>query len=113
MLFISTSGELGRYIQLAACVAIAAMSILTFVFSLLYCWFKRVSFRVEKKDRLVVGLSGLIMGVRWVTYFYAQQMSNVTIDMLSIFMYPVLTAFLEPIILKTKLQKTNLLFDAF
>jgi drug/metabolite transporter (DMT)-like permease len=112
MLFISTSGALGRYIQLSVPVTIASRAILAFVLLLLYCRFKGVSFKIKKVDRPLIILSGLLMGVHWVTYFYALQMSNVAIGMLSIFTYPVLTAFLEPILLKTKFQKIHLLLGA-
>jgi len=112
MLFISTSGALGRYIQLSVPVIIASRAILAFIFLILYCCFKRVSFRVEKKDRPMIALSGLLMGAHWITYFYALQMSNVAIGMLSMFTYPVLTAFLEPILLKTRFQKIHLLLGA-
>lgn len=112
MLFISTSGALGRYIQLSVPVTIASRAILAFVILLLYCRYKKVSFRIEKADRSMVILSGLLMGVHWLTYFYALQMSNVAIGMLSMFTYPVLTAFLEPILLKTKFQKIHLLLGA-
>lgn len=112
MLFISTSGALGRYIQLSVPVTIASRAILAFVILLFYCCFKKISFKVEKADRPMIILSGLLMGVHWVTYFYALQMSNVAIGMLSMFTYPVLTAFLEPILLKTKFQKIHLLLGA-
>lgn len=46
-------------------------------------------------------LAGLFMGIHWVTYFYALQWSNVAIGMLSLFTYPVITAFLEPLFFKT------------
>lgn len=49
------------------------------------------------------------MAAHWVTYFYALQLSNVAIGMLSIFTYPVMTALLEPILLKTKFQASQLL----
>lgn len=52
------------------------------------------------------------MGLHWVTYFYALQWSNVAIGMLSLFTYPVITAFLEPLLLKTKLQWMHLLLGA-
>lgn len=112
MLFISTSGALGRYIELSVPVTIASRAILAFLILLAYCRFKQVSFKIEKADRPMVVLSGLLMGVHWVTYFYALQLSNVAIGMLSMFTYPVLTAFLEPILLKTKFQKIHLLLGA-
>jgi drug/metabolite transporter (DMT)-like permease len=67
---------------------------------------------MEKKDLPMVALSGFLMGLHWLTYFYALQMSNVAIGMLSMFTYPVWTAFLEPVLLKTKFQKIHLLLGA-
>ncbi len=109
MLFISTSGALGRYIQLPVAVTIASRAILGFLFLFIYCRFKGISFKIATSDRPLIVLSGVLMGLHWITYFYALQMSNVAIGMLSMFTYPVLTAFLEPVLLKTKFQKIHLL----
>ena len=109
MLFISTSGALGRYIELPVPITIVSRAILAFFALWLYCKYRRISLKIAGKDRLHVALSGLLMGLHWVTYFYALQLSNVAIGMLSLFTYPILTAFLEPLILKTKFQRVHLL----
>jgi len=109
MLFISTSGALGRYVQLPVPVTIATRGILAFFLLYLFCKWKGISLRVRPKDLGVVLLSGILLGLHWLSYFYALQMSNVAIGMLSLFTYPVLTAFLEPLILKTKFQRIHLL----
>lgn len=112
MVFISTSGALGRYIELPVPVIIVSRAILAFVALLFYCKWKGISLRIEKKDIWIIGLTGLLMAVHWVTYFYALKMSNVAIGMLSLFTYPVITSFLEPLLLKTKFQKIHLLLGA-
>jgi len=112
MLFISTSGALGRYVDLAVPVTIGVRAILAFLLLALYCSLKKISFRIEKKDRFFVFLGGILMGLHWITYFYSLQWSNVAIGMLSLFSYPVITAFLEPILLGTKFQKIHLLLGA-
>ncbi len=109
MLFIATSGALGRYVQLPVPVAIGARAVLAFIALFLYCKWKGFSLKIERKDTLVIFLSGVLMGVHWVAYFYALKLSNVAIGMLSIFTYPVITALLEPILLKTKFQLVHLL----
>lgn len=109
MLFISTSGALGRYVALPVPVTIGTRALLAFVLLVLYCRFKRISFKVEKKDLPMVVLSGVLMGLHWITYFYALQLSSVAIGMLSMFTYPVWTAFFEPFLLKTTFQKIHLL----
>lgn len=112
MLFIGTSGALGRYVALPVPVTIACRGILAFVLLYVFCKWKKISLRVSRKDLPVIVLSGLLMGLHWLTYFYALKWSNVAIGMLSLFTYPVITAFLEPLLLKTKLQWMHLLLGA-
>ncbi|APA66113.1 DMT family transporter [Maribacter sp. 1_2014MBL_MicDiv] len=109
MLFISTSGALGRYVQLPVPVAIGARAILAFIALFLYCKWKGFGLKIDKKDTRVILLSGLLMGTHWIAYFYALKLSNVAIGMLSIFTYPVITALLEPVLLKTKFQLVHIL----
>lgn len=109
MLLVSTSGALGRYIQLAPALTIAARAAIAFIILFGYCKIKGVSLEVSKSHIIPIVLSGLFLGGHWVTYFYSLQWSNVAIGMLSLFTYPILTAFLEPIFLKTQLQRMHLL----
>lgn len=108
MLFISTSGALGRFIALPVPVTIALRALIAILLLYTYCKFKGVSMRLEKRHILPVILSGFLMGLHWLTYFWALKLSNVAIGMISLFTYPILTAFLEPLLLKTKLQKAHL-----
>ncbi len=109
MLFISTSGALGRYVQLPVPVTIATRGVLAFFLLFLFCRWKGISLHIRSGDRFMVFLSGVLMCLHWLTYFYALQMSNVALGMLSLFTYPVITAFLEPLILKTKFQRIHVL----
>jgi len=109
MVLLSTSGPLGRYIELPVAVTIGIRSFLALVLLLLYCRYKGISFGLSSKDRGPIILSGFLMGIHWLAYFVALQKSNVAIGMLSLFTYPVITAFLEPLFLKTKFQKMHLL----
>jgi drug/metabolite transporter (DMT)-like permease len=109
VLMISTSGTLGRYIELPIPLIIVLRALLGGVFLYLFCRWKKLSFKIQKKDRKVVLFSGILMGVHWITYFTSLKLSSVAIGMLSVFTYPVITAFLEPIMLKSKFEKSNLL----
>lgn len=112
MLFISTSGALGRYIDMPVPVTIAFRAILAGIVLFLFCKWKKISFVIASKDRSTIVVGGILMGLHWITYFYALKMSNVAIGMLSLFTYPVITSFLEPIVLKTKFQKMHLVLGA-
>lgn len=109
MVFISTSGALGRYVTLPVPLTIFSRAALAFLALLLYCKYKGVSLKVEKEDSLHIFLSGLLMAVHWITYFYALQLSTVAIGMLSLFTYPIITSFLEPLLLRIQFQKVHLL----
>ncbi|WP_239540698.1 DMT family transporter [Spongiivirga citrea] len=110
MILISTSGALGRYVTLSPPVTIFYRAIIAVGILYVFARFRKLSFKIGSwKDRRTVVISGIFMGLHWVTYFYALQYSNVAIGMLSIFTYPVITTFLEPIILNTKFQPIHLL----
>ena len=109
MILVSTSGALGRHIDLPVPLIIVSRSILAVTFLLLYCRLKGFSFKIAKKDRLAILTSGLFLGLHWLTYFYSLKLSNVAIGMLSLFTYPILTSFLEPILLRTKFLKIHFL----
>ena len=53
-------------------------------------------------------LGGLLMGAHWITYFYALRYSSVAIALLSLFTYPVITAFLEPLLFGIRFNKVHL-----
>lgn len=109
MFFIATSGALGRYVQLPVPVTIAIRAILAFFVLFLFCKWKRISFKVQREDFPIILISGFLMCAHWLAYFYALKLSSVAIGMLSLFTYPVLTAFLEPLMLKSKFQRIHLL----
>lgn len=108
MLFISTSGVLGRYIALPPMVTIGLRAIGAVILLGLFIKWRKFSFTLARKDALVIILSGVLMGAHWVTYFYSLQLSNVAIGMLSLFTFPVMTSLLEPLFFKTSFSKMHL-----
>ena len=109
VLLISTSGTLGRYITLDPFVTITFRAILAGIVLYLFCRFRKFKINIaNKKDLLKVIVGGCLMGIHWVTYFYSLSLSSVAIGMLSIYTYPVITTFLEPLLLKTRFSKMHL-----
>ena len=108
-LLISTSGVLGRYIDLPTPVIIWFRCALGAFFIFIYCNFKKFSFNIKsKRDVPSIVLSSLLLGIHWITYFYALKLSNVALGMLSLFTFPVITALLEPLFLKIKLDRIHI-----
>ena len=110
--FISTSGVLGRYINLPSPITIGLRALLACLVLFLFCKWKKANLHLRGKDRKTIFVSGILLGLHWTTYFYALQLSNVAIGMLSLFTFPVITAILEPIILKTKILKVHLFLSS-
>ncbi|MBC3845979.1 EamA family transporter [Winogradskyella echinorum] len=108
-IFISTSGALGKYINMPTSVIIWWRAILAAIFLLLFCWYKGINLKINYgKDRWTFFIAALLMGAHWITYFYALKLSNVAIGMLSIFTFPVIIALLEPLFSKTKLDPIHI-----
>ena len=110
VLLISTSGVLGRYILMPPPITIWWRCLFAAILLGAFCWYKKIDLNISKsRDWKIIIISGLFFGAHWVTYFYALQLSNVAIGMLSLFTYPVITVLLEPIFFKSKLNIKHVL----
>lgn len=109
-IFISTSGSLGRFIDMPTPVLIWWRSGLAAIFLFLFCKYKKISLKIHTgKDRRVFILASVFMAAHWITYFYALKLSSVAIGMLTLFTFPVITALLEPLFSKVKLDPVHIL----
>lgn len=110
LLLISTSGVLGRTIALSPPITIWSRSILAAVILGLFCWKMGITLKFNiRKNGMSFLLGGFFLGIHWITYFYSLQLSNVAIAMLSLFTFPVITALLEPLFFKIKLDYWQIL----
>jgi drug/metabolite transporter (DMT)-like permease len=64
------------------------------------------------KDYMVALVLGLLMSAHWVTYFAAMQYSTVSVGMIALFTFPVITVLLEPFFERIRLVWQDL-FSAF
>ncbi len=114
MLCISTSGVIGRYITFPPPLTITLRSICALFFLGIICFIQGLSFKINYKEKgFILFITGVLMAIHWITYFYALQWSNVAIAMLSLFTYPMITTLLEPLFLKTPLKKSSLISCVF
>ncbi|MBT8288739.1 MAG: EamA family transporter [Flavobacteriaceae bacterium] len=109
-IFISTSGALGRYIDMPTPVIIWARSILALIVLYVYCRIRGIDLRIySKRDATGFLIGGLFLGAHWITYFYALKWSNVAFGMLSLHTFPVMIVLLEPFFMRTKLDYVHIL----
>jgi len=108
-LLISTSGALGKFIDLPTPVIIWLRCALGTLFLFIFCKYRKLNIKINsKKDIPTVLLGAIFLGTHWVTYFYALKLSNVALGMLSLFTFPVITAFLEPLFTKSKFNPIHI-----
>tara|TARA_B100000809_G_C15136666_1_gene530915 strand:- start:3723 stop:4592 length:870 start_codon:yes stop_codon:yes gene_type:complete len=109
-IFISTSGALGKYIDMPIPVIIWWRSAFAALFLFMYCQFKKGSLKINTgHDKVTFFLSALFLGAHWISYFYALKLSNVAIGMLSLFTFPIITAILEPLFYKVKFDPIHII----
>lgn len=112
MLFSSSSGAFGRYIDLSPPLTIGYRAFIALVLLALYGLIQRHRFQFDLKQHgLIVFLSGILMALHWVLYFYALRWGSVAIGMLSLFTYPVFTSLLEPLFFNIKWQWRHLMMS--
>lgn len=109
----STSGALGRFIDLPTPITIALRTLLAGITLIIFCKWKKFKFQYKKKDAFAILSGAALLGLHWMTYFYSLQLSSVAVGMLSLFTFPAITSILEPLIRKTKLLPFHLVLSGF
>ena len=108
ILVMSTSGVLGKEIDLPVVLIIWSRCLLGAIALFLIRLILNNSCHISRSDRTKMILPTLLMGVHWLAYFYALKLSNVAIGMLTLFTYPLMTSILEPVLLKDSMVKRHL-----
>lgn len=47
---------------------------------------------------------GSLLAIHWITFFHSMQVSSVSVGLISLYAYPVMTVFMEPFVKKTRLD---------
>lgn len=110
ILFLSTSGVLGRLIEMTPTLIIWWRCALATVLMFLFVRIVSLDCRVRQRSHYpIIFLSSFLLAAHWVTYFYSLSLSNIAVAMITLHTYPAMTALLEPLILKTRFQWYHLL----
>lgn len=110
ILVMSSSGTLGRYIDIPPPVIIWFRCLIGALALFIFLKIRKFDLNIGWGSHFwILFASSLLLGLHWITYFYSLQLSNVAIGMLSLFTYPIITTILEPIMLKVKFDYFNLI----
>ena len=108
--FVSLTGLFGKFLTLSPLLIVQGRTIFAFgtLLIALFVMRKNIFFR-DYREWLWLLVSGTILGVHWIAFFEAIQVSTVAIGLLSFASYPLFTTLLEPIFFKEVLRRKNVI----
>ena len=80
-----------------------------FLFIVTLCTREKLSARSIRKSFLLLGISGVMIGLNWILLFEAYNYTTIPIATLCYYMAPIFVILASPLVLKEKLTKTKLL----
>jgi len=97
-LLLAGTGLFAKLVNLPATDISILRSLIAAVVLALLVGLRGNSFKLNKPEHYpMIVLLGVLLGVHWVTYFYAMQTATIAIGMLALYTYPVITVLLEPL----------------
>ena len=108
--FVSLTGLFGKFLTLSPLLIVQGRTIFAFgtLLIALFVMRKNIFFR-DYREWLWLLISGTILGVHWIAFFEAIQVSTVAIGLLSFASYPLFTTLLEPLFFKEVLRRKNII----
>ena len=101
---------LGKLISLDALPLVWWRMSLAVLLILGYIYYKKASFKLSKKDIVLLLISGLIIALHWITFFKAIKVSNISITLACLSTGAFFTSILEPIFYKRKMVWYEIVF---
>jgi drug/metabolite transporter (DMT)-like permease len=98
VLIFSLTALFSKLISLTALEITLLRSAFAAVIIMVLFWGQKKSlFLLHKKDYGIVIVLGVLLGLHWVTYFHAMQVSSIAVGVIALYTFPVITVFLEPL----------------
>ena len=114
VLLFGLAGLFGKWLILSPFIIVLGRVFFASITLSLILWLSKQSMKISpRKNYLYLIFLGFILAVHWVSFFKSIQVSTVAVGLLSFATYPVFTTFLEPLLLKEKIVKTNIFFSLF
>jgi drug/metabolite transporter (DMT)-like permease len=101
---------LGKLISLDALPLVWWRMLLAVLLILGFIFYKKTSFKLSKKDIVLLLISGLIIALHWITFFKAIKVSNISITLACLSTGAFFTSILEPIFYKRKMVWYEMVF---
>lgn len=107
---LSLNGLFAKLIPLDAISITQLRSVIAILGFLAFGLIRKRRLRVENlKQQIGVAFLGLLLGLHWVTFYHAMQVSTVAIGMLALFSFPIMTILFEPLFVRERLSLNDVL----
>lgn len=114
VLLFGFAGLFGKWLLISPIIIVLGRVIFASAALVLLLRISKLSIKIPSiKYFLYFFLLGFILAVHWVSFFHSIQISTVAVGLLSYSSFPIFTSFLEPLILKERIIKINILYAFF
>jgi drug/metabolite transporter (DMT)-like permease len=114
VLLFGLAGLFGKWLILSPFIIVLGRVFFASTTLALILWLSKQSMKISpRKNYFYLFLLGFTLAAHWVSFFKSIQVSTVAVGLLSFATYPVFTTFLEPLLLKERIVKTNIFFSLF
>lgn len=105
------TGIIGKLLHQAPFIIVWYRILIASIGLLLYLWFSKSSFRLNRSQILPVILVGFAVTMHWITFYFAIHISTASLGILCLATTTVHVVWLEPVLMKTPFQWRKLLFS--
>jgi len=111
VLLFGLAGLFGKWLVLSPVIIVLGRVFFASITLVLIFLFTKRSLRIyPRKNYFLFFFLGFILSIHWIAFFKSIQVSTVAVGLLSYSIFPIFTAFLEPLFFKEKLVKLNIAF---
>ena len=101
----AATGLFSQIIQLPAWDITGYRTWVAAVILFLWVWWREGSISLQStRDYPRMVILGALLCVHWITFFHSMQVANIAVGMLSLYVYPVMTVFMEPLLKRTRID---------
>jgi drug/metabolite transporter (DMT)-like permease len=105
------AGLFGKIINLPAMAIVFWRVLFASLLLFMIILIKGEGFKVRGKARFFIPILGVLLAIHWSTFFYSIQISTVAIGLITYSTFPIFTALLEPLFLRERFEKVNILLS--
>jgi drug/metabolite transporter (DMT)-like permease len=110
VILLGFTGVLGKLIECGSTVLVWYRMLIAFVFLLAYIYFTS-NFKISKKNFIQILGIGFVVAAHWLFFFESIKVSNVSVAVVCMGTSSLFSSFLEPLILKRKIQLRELVLS--